>query len=284
MGRALFRSCARLRELEDKLKGSALAVVSLTLVLSACATQQQSQSGNAQNQPVQQNPAATAQMQQNQQALIEAQQADDQKQEDARLKQAKGEQEKAIHLGLVQKMIDQNNGYAALAHLDSYDKKWGADLKSRLLRADALRKTGQFDQAEQAYQSLLGTTDNQGQVWYGLGKISIEKGKLNAAEVRLEKAVQIDPLKIEAYTDLGLVYLLDGKKDLSYNALMKASELSNQDPKILANLALWGLVFNDFDMSLDIANRLQWSDSTRNKVMAQANTIKKRIKVQGDPQ
>lgn len=266
------------------MKGSAIVVATLTLGLAACATQPQGQNTGAQNQPAQQNPAATAQMQQNQQALIDAQRAEDQQEENARLKQAKGEQEKAIHLGLVKKMIDQNNGYAALAHLDSYDKKWGADLKSRLLRADALRKTGQYDQAEQAYQSLLGSGDDQGQVWYGLGKISIEKGKLNAAEVRLEKAVQIDPLKIDAYTDLGLVYLLDGKKDLSYNALMKASELSNQDPKILANLALWGLVFNDLDMSMDIANRLQWSDSTRNKVMAQANTIKRRLKVQGDPQ
>jgi hypothetical protein len=50
----------------------------------------------------------------------------------------------------------------------------------------------------------------------------------------------------------------------------------------MANLALWGLVYDDFNMAMDIADRLQWSDSTRNQVMSQANSIKKRIGAKGN--
>lgn len=65
---------------------------------------------------------------------------------------------------------------------------------------------------------------------------------------------------------------------------MKANQLASGDAKIMANLALWGLVFDDFNMAMDIADRLQWSDNTRNQVMSQANSIKRRLDAKGNPQ
>ncbi|HEX4842702.1 MAG TPA: hypothetical protein VFV57_03465 [Limnobacter sp.] len=218
-----------------------------------------------------------------QQAMIEAQRQEDLR-EDEELKRGRAERERTIHLKLVQTMLQQDNAYAALAHLDAYDQKWGANRESRQLRADGLRKTSQLDQAELVYKSLLSGTEQTklGPVWYGLGKVAIERGDLKTAATRLEKSVQVDPLNITAYADLGLVYLLEGKKEPAYSTLMKANQLSNNDPNILANLALWGLVFEDFNMAMDIADRLQWTDTTRNRVMAQANTIKRRMNTQGN--
>ena len=120
---------------------------------------------------------------------------------------AKAEQEREVHLTLVQKMIQQNNTYAALAHLDAYQQKWGTSLVSQRLRADAFRKTQQYDRAEALYKTLLNTDDNS-QAFYGLGRVAIDKGDLPAAVPQLEKAIERNPLYVEAYSDLGLVYLL----------------------------------------------------------------------------
>lgn len=195
------------------------------------------------------------------------------------------ERERNLHLKLVQDMMSQNNAYAALAHLDAYDQKWGANRQSRLIRADAYRKTGQLDKAELAYRTLLnGATPGQqtGALWYGLGKVSVDKDELGTAAQRFEKAAQSDPLNINAYTDLGLVYLLTGRKDEAYNNLMKATQLANgENPTATANLALWGLVYGDTGLAQSIADQLKWTDSTRKKVTAQANVIRKRLESKG---
>lgn len=194
--------------------------------------------------------------------------------------QARAKREQELHLNLVNKMIAQKNEFAALAHLDSYDRKWGSNFESKRLRADCLRRTGQLDEAETVYKSILGQQQSA-RIWYGLGKIAIARNDNKTAEMRLEKAVQVDPLMSDAYSDLGLLYLLDGKQDQSYNTLMKAQQLSANDPAIMANLALWGLVYQDFELARNIADRLKWSEKTRSQVLQQANNIRKKIQSGG---
>ncbi|WP_334118648.1 tetratricopeptide repeat protein [Limnobacter sp.] len=268
--------------------GQQLGTLMLPLALAACAAPQGTSTAP--------NPAPTPEStvdypspnitatSPNQGALIEAERREMDR-EDEETRKARAEREKNLHLKLVQTMIEQDNAYAALAHLDAYDQKWGSDRQSKQLRADSLRKTSQLDQAELVYKSLLGGSQEQiksGPVWYGLGKVAIERGDLKSAATRLEKSIQVDPLNINAYSDLGLVYLLEGQKEPAYNTLMKANQLASGDPKIMANLALWGLVFDDFNMAMDIADRLQWSDNTRNQVMSQANSIKRRFDAKGN--
>ena len=264
-----------------------LAMLALPLVLAACATPQRAPNAPAPapepaNTPSAPNISATSPTQD---ALIEAERKELDR-EDEQTRKARAEREKNLHLKLVQTMIEQDNAYAALAHLDAYDQKWGSDRQSKQLRADSLRKTSQLDQAELVYKSLLSGQGQQksGPVWYGLGKVAIERGDLKTAATRLEKSIQADPLNINAYSDLGLVYLLEGQKEPAYNTLMKANQLASGDSKIMANLALWGLVFDDFNMAMDIADRLQWSDNTRNQVMSQANSIKRRFDAKGNTQ
>lgn len=251
-----------------------LAMAAVTLVIAGCAAPANQRPQNSSPNEALATPT--------QNAMIEAERTESSK-ETARDKQERAEREKSVHLKLVEQMLEQDNAFAALAHLDAYDQKWGVSRRSKQLRGDSLRKTNQLDKAESVYQSLLsGTpTTKTGAVWYGLGKVSIEKGDLRTASARLEKSIQIDPLNTDAYSDLGLVYLLEGQKDPAYNSLMKASQLSGGDNRTLANLALWGLVFDDFNMSMKIADQLKWTDATRSKVMAQANTIKKRLETKG---
>lgn len=194
---------------------------------------------------------------------------------------ALAEQEMSLHLSSTKALLEQGNGHAALANLDAYDKKWSPDRQSKQLRADALRKLGQLDQAEAIYQSLLSSNDQQenGAILYSLGKLAIERGDLKTALGHFEKSIQIDPLGLDVYTDLGLAYLLDGQKEPAYNTLLKANELANGDLKTMTNLALWGLVFDDFTMAMEIADRLKWTDNTRKKLLLQANSIKRRLNI-----
>lgn len=257
----------------------------LPLVLAACATPPAANTTGSPAPGVEVNNTSSSESGTSppQEALIEAERQEAQR-EDEQGRKARVEREKNLHLKLVQTMVEQDNAYAALAHLDAYDQKWGADRPSKQLRADALRKTSQLDQAELVYKSLLGGAEpaKNGSAWYGLGKVSIERGDLKSATTRLEKSIQVDPLNINAYSDLGLVYLLEGQKEPAYNTLMKANQLASGDVKIMANLALWGLVYDDFNMAMDIADRLQWSDNTRNQVMSQANSIKRRFDAKGN--
>jgi Flp pilus assembly protein TadD len=262
-----------------------MAVFGMPFVMAACATPQQAPSSAvAEPARISSAPSINA-TSPTQDALIEAER-NELGREDEQTKKARAEREKNLHLKLVQTMIEQDNAYAALAHLDAYDQKWGSDRQSKQLRADSLRKTSQLDQAELVYKSLLSGQGQQknGPIWYGLGKVSIERGDLKTAATRLEKSIQADPLNITAYSDLGLVYLLEGLKEPAYNTLMKANQLASNDSKIMANLALWGLVFDDFNMAMDIAEKLQWSDNTRNQVMSQANSIKRRFDAKGNTQ
>lgn len=264
---------------------SVCATLVLPLVLAACATPPAANTtgGPGPAQEVNNTSSSVSATSPPQEALIEAERKEEQR-EDEQSRKARVEREKNLHLKLVQTMVEQDNAYAALAHLDSYDQKWGSDRPSKQLRADALRKTSQLDQAELVYKSLLGGKEQvkNGPAWYGLGKVSIERGDLKSATTRLEKSIQVDPLNINAYSDLGLVYLLEGQKEPAYNTLMKANQLASGDVKVMANLALWGLVYDDFNMAMDIADRLQWSDNTRNQVMSQANSIKRRFDAKGN--
>lgn len=264
--------------------GQKLAICLLPLVLAACAAPQGAGQPTAQPAPSAPAPGEIT-TSPAQEALIEAEN-NELRLENEESNEARAEREKNLHLKLVRTMVDQDNAYAALAHLDAYDQKWGADRPSKQLRADSLRKTNQLDQAETVYKSLLSGQEQgkSGPIWYGLGKVAIERGDLKTAATRLEKSIQVDPLSINAYSDLGLVYLLEGQKEPAYNTLMKANQLASGNSKIMANLALWGLVFDDFNMAMDIADRLQWSDNTRNQVMSQANSIKRRFDAKGNSQ
>src|ERR1700688_272192 len=62
-----------------------------------------------------------------------------------------------VYLALIDRMQAQGLYYASLAHIDAYEKQYGATPDSTLLRADALRVTGQSDASAAAYRALLST-------------------------------------------------------------------------------------------------------------------------------
>ncbi len=189
----------------------------------------------------------------------------------------KTDQGKKSHFRLIEAMIASNQTHAALSHLDSFQQNWGTTPDSQQLKAEALRKTRQFNQAEAIYKSLVESEADNQKAWYGLGRIAIEQGNLESAVSHLEKAVSINPEDLEANADLGLVHMLLNHKDLSLKALEKANQLAGNTSDTLSKLALWGLVFQELDIAQQVATRLNWDETTRNQALSQAAKIREQF-------
>lgn len=181
------------------------------------------------------------------------------------------------HFRLIQVMIDNKQTHAALAHLDSYQENWGANLESQRLRADAFRKTRQYNQAKNIYKTIIQTQTNNAMAWYGLGRTSIEQGELQSAIPHLEKAINLNPNYLEALADIGLVHMLLNHKEASLSALNKANELAGNTSDTLSKLALWALVYQDFGMAKQVAEQLNWDEATRNQALNQAAKIREQF-------
>src|SRR5437879_6271112 len=83
--------------------------------------------------------------------------------------------EPKLHLELIEKMLEGGRAHAALAHLDALGPEAAAAPAAQLLRAEALRRIGQRDQAWRVYETLL-VTEAAAPAWRGLALIEIEKG------------------------------------------------------------------------------------------------------------
>ncbi|MFC0693864.1 pilus assembly protein [Paraburkholderia humisilvae] len=143
-----------------------------------------------------------------------------------------------MYLALIDRMQAQGLYYASLAHIDAYDRQSGATPDSILLRADALRATGQPAASADAYRQLL-TTPLAARAYRGLGLLAGAAGDFAAAAGQLEQAVQLAPTDAATLSDLGYARLRAGDILGARVPLLKAVELDSRNPKIVANVVLY---------------------------------------------
>jgi hypothetical protein len=63
----------------------------------------------------------------------------------------------SVHLDLVRTMIEKEQYFAALAHLEQLENSGTEHLDAAYLKGEALRKMGRQTEAEAVYTALLGT-------------------------------------------------------------------------------------------------------------------------------
>jgi Flp pilus assembly protein TadD len=144
----------------------------------------------------------------------------------------------AMYLGLIQRMQTQGLYYASLAHIDAYDKQYGASPDSILLRADALRMTDQPAASAAAYTQLL-KTPLAARGYRGLGLLAGAAGDFERAVQALAQASELAPTDASVQSDLAYALLRSGDVVGARVPLMKAAELDQRNPKIVSNLALY---------------------------------------------
>jgi Flp pilus assembly protein TadD len=143
-----------------------------------------------------------------------------------------------MYLALIDKMQSQGLFYASLAHIDAYEKQYGATPDTVLLRADALRQTGQSQASADAYTKLV-NTPLAARGYRGLGLLAGSAGDFGRASESLDTASRLEPTDALTLSDLAYARLRLGDIAGARVPLMKAAELAQSNPKILSNVALF---------------------------------------------
>lgn len=143
-----------------------------------------------------------------------------------------------MYLALIDRMQAQGLFYASLAHIDAYEKQYGATPDTLLLRADALRQTGQAQGSADAYTKLL-STPLAARGYRGLGLLAGAAGEFGKASKAFDTASRLQPTDALTLSDLGYARMRLGDVAGARVPLMKAAELAQDNPKILSNVALF---------------------------------------------
>jgi len=154
-------------------------------------------------------------------------------------KEARAEyNDQAVYLGLIGRMQQEGLYYASLAHIDAYQQRFGTAPPLQLMRAAALRETGQDDAALQAYRDLL-PTDRAAAAHHGIGLVLGRQGDFVRAAVELRQAATLDPVNAQVANDLGYALMRGGALQDARIPVMQALQLDGSSPRIVSNAAVW---------------------------------------------
>jgi len=182
---------------------------------------------------------------------------------------------RGTYLELIQRMQEQGAYYASLAHIAAFRQRHGDAPALRLLQADALRQTGQLDDARTTYESLT-RSDQAAAAWHGLGLIAARRDQDAAATTALQRAAQLTPLDTAVLGDLGFARLRAGELEQAQAPLAQALELAPGDPRALANLAVWALLRDDAATAERLLQQPGLTAGTREEVLRQAQQLRQR--------
>lgn len=204
-------------------------------------------------------------------ALMQAQQNDEEK-----AKLAKPDT-RELYLSMIRQVQDQGSYFASLAHIEQFRMQFGSAPDVDILRADALRETGQPDAAEQAYRQLLGSTEAAA-AWHGLGLVAAQRKDYAGATQALREAVSRAPTQAFYLSDLGFALLRNGEPAAARVPLAQAAELQPDSKKVLSNLAVYLLVTGDRSRADAMMTNAKMPPSTREAIDKLAADIRAQTK------
>jgi len=177
-----------------------------------------------------------------------------------------------MYLALIDRMQSQGLFYASLAHIDAYEKQYGTTPDTTLLRADALRQTGQAQGSADAYTKLL-NTPLAARGYRGLGLLAGAAGEFDKASEEFDAAVRLQPTDALTLSDLGYARLRLGDVAGARVPLMKAVELAQDNPKILSNVALFLLADGQPAAAQGLITQQRFSPEVQQAIRADAQRI-----------
>lgn len=190
--------------------------------------------------------------------------------EDAQL--PKFEESAASYAAMIGQMQREGLWFASLAHIDALDVQWKPSDQSRLLRADALRHTGQKLQSAALYKQLLGGP-YAARALHGMGLLAAADGQFDEAVAHMEIARKRAPTDALLLNDLGYALMHTQRGADAGLPLKQAAQLQPQNPRIQSNLALYLVVFGEAREALAWMNQSAMSKSQRLKVLEQARAM-----------
>ncbi|AVF41192.1 pilus assembly protein [Pandoraea apista] len=204
-------------------------------------------------------------------ALMQAQQNDEEKARAAK------PDSRELYLSMIRQMQEQGSYFASLAHIEQFRLQYGTAPDIDILRADALRETGQPDAAEQAYRLLL-SGDESAAAWHGLGLVAAQRKDYAAAAQALREAVSRAPTEAFYLSDLGFALLNNGDTGAARVPLAQAAELRPDSRKVLSNLAVYLVVAGERSRAEDMMTHAKMPQATRDAIDKLAADIGARVK------
>ncbi len=181
--------------------------------------------------------------------------------------------EPEMMLSLIAEAQRQERYFASLAYIDAYQQKFGNDSRVAVMRADALRQTGQIALSEQAYRALT-SGDQAADGWHGLGLIAGGRGQFDQAIDDFSRAAKLAPMNARILGDLGYARLRAGDVNGARVPLGQAAELAPENGKVLANMAVLLLVEGDPVKAQQLMDRARLGDDARGQVLRLASEIR----------
>jgi Flp pilus assembly protein TadD len=177
-----------------------------------------------------------------------------------------------MYLALIDRMQAQGLYYASLAHIDAYDRQYGASPDSILLRADALRATDQPAASAAAYRQLM-ATPLAARAYRGLGLLAGASGDFSDAAAQLAHAAQLAPTDAATLSDLGYARLRAGDIEGARVPLLKAAELDSRNPKIVGNVVLYLSVAGQRKRAEALMNEQKLPPAVRARIRDEATLV-----------
>lgn len=109
-------------------------------------------------------------------------------------------------------------------------------LTARLKRANADRKAGRLDTAEQAFRALTTSRDEAAEAWLGLGRIALGRGDTDAAIAAFGEALAREPDHLLALANLGLACRVAGRFAEAARALARVVDRGVREARLLGEL------------------------------------------------
>jgi Flp pilus assembly protein TadD len=179
---------------------------------------------------------------------------------------------KAVYLDMIRKLQDKSMYFASLAHIDSYRNTYGDTPDLQILRANALRETGQLAQAEEQYRQLL-QSNQAAAAWHGLGLLAAKRGNIPQAISSLREAAVRQPADAAILSDLGYALLQNGDVQSARLPLMQATELAPDNRKVISNLALFLMLDGESDKARKLMKEAGISADASREIQRQANEM-----------
>lgn len=179
------------------------------------------------------------------------------------------------YLDLIAQMQQAGQWYASLAHTEAFEQQYGASTSVRLLRADALRNTGQFTQAQQVYASLLTGSDTglAARARRGMGLLHASQGQYAQAIAQLEMARKLNPIDANVLSDLAYAHMLNGQLAPAQLPVLQAAQLAPSNARVQLNLALFWLASGNESEATQLLQRLSQPQAKNAPALIDQNSL-----------
>lgn len=179
------------------------------------------------------------------------------------------------YLDLISRMQQAGQWYASLAHTEAFEQQYGPNTQVRLLRADALRNTSQFDAAKALYSALLNDKDRDSgaRARRGLGLLYASQGQYAQAIAQLEQARQLNPIDANVLSDLAYAHMLNGNLAAAQIPVLQAAQLAPGNARAQLNLALYWLASGQHAQAQALLQRLSQPQAKNVPALIDQNSI-----------